>query len=138
MYVLVVEDEEPNRTAMERLLTKAGHTVCMAWTCAGAIRLLVSEKTDIVLLDIHLGEHQMSGLDIARMMRSDPTWRNIPIIVTSGLPIEEIRERASTYAFQGLRCYMMEKPIDVANLLEIMDKMTGHSPQITEPPESLE
>ncbi len=127
MYVLIVEDERAYRAALQRVLERAGHTVCCAWTCAGAIRMLISEKPDIVLLDIHLGDLEMSGLDVARLMREDPTWKKIPIIVTSGLPVEEIRVRASTYAFEGLRTFMMEKPLDSAALLAAMKKMTDPS-----------
>jgi DNA-binding response OmpR family regulator len=124
MNVLLVEDDASVRAVLQRVLTVAGHTVCMAWTFAGALRLLVSESPDIVLLDIHLGDMEMSGFDIARMMRADPAWKKIPIIVTSGLPAEEIRVRASTYAFEGLRCIMMDKPIEIEKLLAAIDKMT--------------
>ena len=123
MNVLVVEDDVSSRTGLVTLLQGVGHTVCSAWTCSGAIKMLISEKPDIVLLDIFLGAMEMSGLDIARLMREDPEWQKIPIIVTSAMPAEEIRVRASTYAFEGLRCFMMEKPLDADKLLEAIEKM---------------
>ncbi len=123
MNVLIVEDDPAVRHALADVLRAEGYGVCMASTCSGALRLLATEYPALVLLDIDLGEMELSGLDVARFMRNDPAWKKIPIIITSGLPAEEIRTRATTYAFDGLRCAMVEKPVDLGILISTIRTM---------------
>ncbi len=126
MKVLVVEDDPANRETLRKLLEAENYAVCLAWTCSGALRQLTLENPDLVLLDIDLGEEVLSGIDVARVMGGDASWRRIPIIVTSGIPTDEIRERArGADAFSGLRAMVVQKPIDTEVLLREMRKMLG-------------
>lgn len=118
MKILIVEDEPDTRQALTALLQQSGHVVSSTSTCAGAVRLLAGESPELVLLDIDLGEMELSGIDVARLMRNDHVWRQIPIIVTSGMPAKEIFKRASENAFEGLHCIMLGKPIDPDVLLD--------------------
>lgn len=120
MKILIVEDEPDTRQILMDFLQQTGHVVCSTSTCAGAARLLAGESPDLVLLDIDLGEMELSGFDVARLMRNDPHWKQIPIVVTSGMPPEEIRTRASENAFEGLHCIMLGKPPDLDALLDII------------------
>ncbi len=140
MKILLVEDDATFRRALVRLLEEAGHTVCYAPRFSDAMLHLVNEKDlDIVLLDIILGENELTGLDVARAMREHEVWRRIPIIVTSTLRPTVVRTRASTYAFDGLKCVMLEKTDFAGNftlLLETMVKMVSPLSEPQAPPDS--
>jgi CheY-like chemotaxis protein len=126
--MLVVEDEVATREALGAMLRAEGYDVCFAWSAAGAVKALTIEKPDLVLLDVDLGEEELSGIDVARLMSGDERWRRIPVIVTSGLPSEEIRARARTNAFEGLRTIMLPKPIDLGALAEEIGRMLASGP----------
>ena len=124
MRILLLDDDPVIRSALERILAAAGHEVLEAATASYAVRLLTSCRPDVVLLDVMLGEGELDGLDVARFMRDDPQSQKIPVIITSGLPPEEIRQRARTNALDGLRSLMMPKPIDADELLKTIEEMT--------------
>ena len=127
--VLVVEDDRPTRDALSIFLASEGYDVCLAWSASGAIQQLTIEKPDLVLLDVELGDEDLSGIDIARLMAGDERWRRIPVIVTSGLPAAEVRARArSAYAFEGLRTMMMPKPLDLGALASEIARMLAAGP----------
>jgi len=128
MRVLVVEDDPSIRRGLEMALEKDGHTVVQASTVPQAARMMTAECPDAVLLDIHLGAAEMSGIDLARMMKDDPVWRAIPVVVLSAMPAAEIRERASSYAFEGLRTVVLPKPFDVGVLLETLSTVARSLP----------
>jgi CheY-like chemotaxis protein len=122
MKILIVEDEPAARQLLTTFLEEEGHAVCCTSTCAGAARLLAGESPELVLLDIDLGEMELSGLDVARLMKNDPDWSQIPIVVTSAMPSAEIRSRASENVFEGLHCIMLGKPIDLDKLLDLIHR----------------
>jgi DNA-binding response OmpR family regulator len=73
--VLIVEDDMTIRTAVIRSLTERGHVVTSAPT-AMTVQLAVSEKPDVVLLD--LGLPDLDGREVLRMLRA---VNQVPIIV---------------------------------------------------------
>ena len=128
MRILVVEDEEAARSALIRILKDCGHVVVGAWDVTSALRQLAMDaavRPQLVLLDIHLGDKETDGIDLARLMRDDDDWKRIPIIITSGEPSDEVRQRARTNAFEGLRMTFVSKPISIEMLLHEIDRMRG-------------
>ena len=126
MRILVVEDDEAARAALLRLLKDCGHKVIGAWDVTSAIRQIAMEaavRPQLVLLDVHLGRKETDGIDLARLMRDDDEWRQIPIIITSGIPSDEVRQRARTNAFDGLRMTFVSKPIAIEELLREIDRV---------------
>ena len=77
--VLVVDDEKNLRTLYETELAEEGHTVILASDGKEALRLLETERPDLVVLDI-----RMPGLDgletMGRMLASD---NRLPIILNT-------------------------------------------------------
>jgi CheY-like chemotaxis protein len=127
MRILVVEDDEAARAGLLRVLKDSGHVSVGAWDVASAIRQLAMEaavRPELVLLDVHLGDKETDGIDLARLMRDDDEWRRIPIIITSGTPPDEVRQRARTNAFEGLRMTFVEKPISVELLLHEIKRIS--------------
>lgn len=122
MHILIVDDEELTRRALSRLLRDYGHTTCWAATGAGALSLMRTEKVDVLILDINLGEGQMSGWDVAREKLLDPTIRGIPVIVLTGMSAEEVREGAiaTSNALSGTTV-IIGKPADVEVLMKTLE-----------------
>lgn len=77
--ILLVEDEPAIQELIAANLTRAGHMVVRAVDAETALRLVRDALPDLVLLDWMLPG--MSGIDLARRLRSDERTRTIPIIM---------------------------------------------------------
>lgn len=126
MRILVVEDDAFMRTALQRVLTQAGHDVTQAFNATAAMDLLSSETFDVVLLDILLGPGTQTGWSVAGFMQAHERTRNVPIIVLSGLAPEEVRAGAHRYAnLLSKAAIILGKPVDGDDLLNTIDRVCG-------------
>ncbi len=78
--ILVVDDTEAHRYVMSRILSNAGYGVLEATTGAEALAMLV-QKPALAILDINLPD--ISGLELCRIIKHDPTARGILLLATS-------------------------------------------------------
>jgi len=90
--ILIVEDEVNSAQALELYLSDRGHRVRGAADAGEAIAAARELEPDLLLTDVLLvGDRD--GLAVARELRAaDP---DLPVVVMSGLPEHEVRERAS-------------------------------------------
>ena len=77
--VLVVDDDEATRTALEEVLMDAGYRVIVAESGRAAIDALRREHVDVLIVDLMMPE--MNGWDLASAIRSDPELSSMPILV---------------------------------------------------------
>jgi signal transduction histidine kinase len=81
--ILVVDDSQTSRLAMALSLEEQGYKVAMAEDGQQALGMLAAEAFDLVLLDIVMPD--MDGYQVLGQMKSDPSLRNIPVIVISAM-----------------------------------------------------
>lgn len=79
----MVDDDPINRMLLSRGLTTDGHTVRVAENGERALELLGEERSDVVLLDIVMPG--LDGIEVLDRMKSDPSLRDLPVIMISGL-----------------------------------------------------
>ena len=79
--VLLAEDDRFLRRAFETALRRRGFTVLVAVDGAQALALAKGERPDLVLLDLLMP--RLSGFDVLRAMRGDPTTRDVPVLILS-------------------------------------------------------
>ena len=79
--ILNLADNDAARYDKCRTLERAGYRVVEASTGAEALRLVLAIKPQLVLLDFKLPD--MSGLDVCRIIRADPSTRDILILQIS-------------------------------------------------------
>jgi DNA-binding response OmpR family regulator len=83
--ILVVDDEPELREQLRRLFTREGHRVLTVPDGRGAIDRASTDRYDIVLLDVALGDG-LDGYDVCRTLRER---RNVvPIIMLTALDSE--------------------------------------------------
>lgn len=115
--ILVVEDNFYSRDILLRRLTRAGYQVVAALDGEQAVELALSERPDLILLDIRLPV--MDGYEVARRLRAAPETRNTPIIAMTAYAIEESRQQALA---AGCNDYET-KPLDFALLMVKMESL---------------
>ncbi len=80
--VLVVEDDRPTRMLLERIIRGRGHEVAGCESAEMALEKLKEEFFPLITLDIQLSG--MSGLEMARLLRSHPQGSHYYILVGTG------------------------------------------------------
>lgn len=119
--IAVVDDEEPVRTALRRLLRSAG---LEAETFSSGVELLESLKThhpDCVVLDLHMP--RLNGFTVhARLMEAGI---RLPLVIITGHHSTETRERVMA---MGVSAYL-PKPVDDQALLAAIRTAIAHSPK---------
>jgi two-component system KDP operon response regulator KdpE len=83
--ILVIDDERPIRRFLDASLSWQ-YTILEASTGEEALRMVVSSRPDVILLD--LGLPDMDGVEVTRRLRE---WTQIPIIVVSVRDQEETK-----------------------------------------------
>lgn len=86
--VLIVEDDSEMRTLYAQALAGDGFEVIAANSAQAALDALEEMMPDVVVLDIMLPVH--NGITILYEMQSYDDWAEIPVIVLSAIPQEDI------------------------------------------------
>ena len=114
--ILVVEDSPTMRQlisfAMKRI--PAAHVI-EATDGVDALKKLSSDKIDLILCDINMPV--MDGLKLVSLVRGNPTFKDIPIIMVTTEGAEEDRKRALAI---GANAYL-PKPIQTQELIKLVN-----------------
>lgn len=81
--ILVVDDTALARESVAKLLEYEGFKIIRAANGKEAYATLYTQTPDLVLLDLMMPE--MDGITFLRMIRHNPQWERIPVIVLTGL-----------------------------------------------------
>jgi CheY-like chemotaxis protein len=126
MYIQIIDDNEAFRTILERNLTIKGHRVCWSSTGKRALEQLIIEKDiELILLDINLGEGHINGFDVIRFINDDNRLSNIPLIIISAVPVDQIQEGARQMTYTLLnKALIMSKPLHFETLDIAINNLT--------------
>ena len=119
--VAVVDDEQPVRRALQRLLRASGFDVRLFAT--GADFMAHMEGVDCVILDLHLPG--MSGFEVQEALAA--RGADVPVVVLTGNDTPANRARSLA---NGARAYL-SKPVDDETLLHALRTLS--SPSATRP-----
>jgi DNA-binding response OmpR family regulator len=110
--LVVVDDEPSSIKAVQKHLRDAGYDDVIATSDpTKAVDLIVSERPDLVLLDIIMPK--LSGLDILQEIRSRDHFRHLPIIILTASTELHVKARALALGVTDF----LQKPIDPTELL---------------------
>jgi CheY-like chemotaxis protein len=106
------------------LLSDAGYRVLGFATAQEAQQLISSQQPDLLLLDNHL-ELYAAGWGLLTMLRTNPATSTIPIILISA-DVQFLRLWSTELHAQ--RCYVIEKPFDLEDVLTTVYAALGVVP----------
>ena len=125
--ILVVEDEVPVRDQLAANLQNAGYRVSCAGSVPSAEAAMREFRPDLVLLDLVLPG--ISGLTLARRLRSDQRTRDISIVMIS----ERSAEQDKVAALEGGADDYVTRPFSARELLaRIKAVMRRRTPQLAD------
>ncbi|MET0278935.1 MAG: response regulator [Pseudorhodoplanes sp.] len=109
--ILLVEDNEMNRDMLSRRLVRSGFEVVMAVNGQEGVDMTVSERPDLVLMDMSLPI--MDGWEATRRLKADDATKAIPVIALTAHAMESDREQAMKAGCDDFDT----KPIELPRLL---------------------
>jgi len=121
LKILLAEDNKINQKLVIRFLEKLGHSVTAVEDGEEALKILETERFDLILMDI-----QMPGMDgiktTQHIRESAPgsAWRNIPIIAMTAHAMKGDRE---IFLSAGMNDYI-SKPVDFQELSLVIERVT--------------
>lgn len=89
--ILVVDDTEPNRYAKCRILRHAGFEVKEAALGEEALKIVATERPDLVCLDVRLPD--ISGLEVCRRIKGDPSLKTMVLQMSASFVSQEDKVR---------------------------------------------
>ena len=119
--ILLVEDNEMNRDMLSRRLARRGFEVLIAENGQSGVDLTVSERPDLVLMDMSLPV--MDGWEATRRLKADPNTSAIPIIALTAHAMASDREQALE---AGCDDYD-SKPVDLPRLVRKIEQLLAVS-----------
>jgi CheY-like chemotaxis protein len=123
--ILVVDDEAGVLEVIEFILTDLGYSVISALNGRDAFARLKETKPDLIMLDYMMPI--MDGGEFLKTLRNDAIYCAIPVILTSALPEQTVREKCSEFnAF-------LRKPYKYEKLHEVIEMLLGPEPKPEEP-----
>ena len=112
---LVVEDSPTMRQLIVFALKRLPELeIVEASDGVDALKKLPGAKTDLVLTDINMPI--MDGLKLVSLMKGNPLYRDIPVVIITTEGAAEDREKGMAL---GARAYI-PKPIQTSNLLKVV------------------
>ncbi|HZV47908.1 MAG TPA: response regulator [Thermodesulfovibrionales bacterium] len=108
--VLIVEDNEDNRELVVKVLKNKGYITVEAEDGEEAIEKAVSEKPDLILLDISIPK--LDGYEVAKRLKSLEEFKEIPIVAFTAHAMKGDREKVIAAGFEGY----ISKPVNIREL----------------------
>ncbi|MEJ2316129.1 MAG: Hpt domain-containing protein [Gammaproteobacteria bacterium] len=119
LTVMVIDDSITMRKVTGSMLERNGYNIMTAKDGVDALAQLENAQPDIMLLDIEMP--RMDGFELARHLRNNERYQNIPIIMVTSRTGEKHRERARELSIESY----MGKPFQERELLESISELTA-------------
>ena len=117
LLIAVVDNDEPVRKALMRLMRSAGLSVETFASGAEFLKSIETRLPDCVVLDLHMP--QMNGFNVQAHLAQK--YAAVPVIIITGHDLPEARERAMA----GGASAFLRKPVLDRTLLDAISAATS-------------
>ena len=126
LRILIVDDEEPIRSFVDRVLRDAGHETVQASSGNEALRTAASGTFDVVVTDVMMP--QMNGDELARRLRqNDP---GLKILYLTGFADLLFKGKLTLWEGEAF----LDKPCSVKGLQQAVSLLAGGRVHHSDPP----
>jgi CheY-like chemotaxis protein len=116
LTILVVDDSIHLQIAFKKILTSSGYRVELAGDGEEGLRLALSTRPDVILLDMMLPK--LGGVEVLLALKRNRATASIPVIALSGLPMSNEAKLRRDGAIKYLQKSNLE---DLDVLLQAVD-----------------
>ena len=89
--ILIIDDDETARYVLSKLLTETPYAVIEAASGSEGLRRAHEDQPRVIFLDLMMPE--MSGFEVLEQLKSDPSTRDIPVVIITSKLIEREERR---------------------------------------------
>ncbi len=119
--ILFIEDGVALQKTLGDVLRKENYEVISALNGEIGLRMALSQKPDLVLLDLILPK--MDGFEVLKKLREDPETKEIPIIILTNLQRMEDVDKALEL---GATAYLIKTQYKLKEVIEKVKKVLGN------------
>jgi two-component system cell cycle response regulator DivK len=119
--ILHVEDNPSNRKVIQHILRRTSHQLIEAVNGQEGLEMAMQARPDLILLDIQLPK--LSGYEVARRLKADERFSQIPIIAVTSYALSGDDHKAIE---AGCDAYIA-KPYKPVEILEGLAKFLGEA-----------
>ncbi len=110
--ILLVEDEKLLANLLKQRLEKENFSVFLAHDGEEALKVLKTQKPNLILLDIILPK--ISGFELMETLKNDPTYNQAPIVIISNLGQDTDVEKGQLLGAIG---YFVKAQVSIEDLV---------------------
>jgi DNA-binding response OmpR family regulator len=121
MQILIIEPDAILSNLYRQSIEEAGHQVMWCTDAEAAIQLADEQTPDVVVLELQMAGH--NGVEFLYEFRSYPEWKDVPIIILSGVPdaaFSPILQRQL-----GITAYHYKPRTKLHNLVNTLDRLAA-------------
>ncbi|MEP7303613.1 MAG: response regulator [Caldimonas sp.] len=118
--ILIVEDNEKNMKLVRDILRHNGHATLEAVNGADGVRLALSERPDLILMDIQLPD--IDGIEALRRLREVPELNSVPVVAVSASVMPDDQQKIVRSGFDAF----VTKPIQLKSFLETVHRFLAN------------
>ena len=113
--VLITDDNDAWRAAVDDILSRAGFQTIQATCGEEAIEVVYGQWIDIVLIDFHMP--RLDGIQTLRIIRASGLW--VPAVMMTAHPTDVPPEEVEDLQIRGV----LEKPADRQRIVTIVTRV---------------
>ncbi|MFL5538550.1 MAG: response regulator [Longimicrobiaceae bacterium] len=117
--VLLVEDNEDNRTVYRTILEHFGYQVIEAQNGEAGVSMAREQRPDLILMDISIP--LIDGWEATRILKSEPGTAHIPIIALTAHALATDRAKANEVGCDGY----LAKPCEPRRVVAEVERFIG-------------
>jgi CheY-like chemotaxis protein len=126
MKILIVDDSVSVRKALERLLSPRQYSVLSASSAEHAMELIANDVPNLIIADVVMPN--MNGFELTARLKSLDRFRNVPILLISGIVDSAVTAQAKEAGAEGV----VSKPFTPEDLFPRIDAALAKSGQATQ------
>jgi CheY-like chemotaxis protein len=123
MKILYVGDNEDNVFMLKNRLARAGHTVIVATDGEQGVAMALSERPDMILMDLSLPV--LDGWQATRQIKATPDTKHIPVIALTAHAMAGDREKALSAGCDDFDTKPVELPRLLAKIKELGERASS-------------
>lgn len=110
--ILLIEDERALHKAIGDFLEGDDIKIISAFDGKDGLNKAEKEKPDLIILDLILPKIQ--GIDVLKMIRSNPSTKDIPVVIFTNLhDFNAMQETVQC----GINCYLLKDDYTISDLV---------------------
>ena len=115
MKILIVEDNHINAKVLDMMLNSLDFDYSTTFAENAEVAISVAEETvfDLILMDINLGDGQMTGTEVMKILKEKEAYKQVPIYAVTCYSLPGDKEKFLAAGFDKY----VSKPIDKTLLL---------------------